>query len=163
SPASLLTVGLVLAACGPSHTVVSNRADFADEPPDLSIAFVDDFGMVGACKKDPDCPPGEQCVNGVCQRPVVNCTSDEECQNDTFCNCAVGGHDAGPCQGGECVPWGTGVDPYDPDCAGQAFLPSAFKPPKEKCHWTDAMGGQSNVIMTPLVIDLDRDHKPEIV
>src|SRR5439155_10303420 len=72
--------------------------------------------------------------------------------------------DAGPCTGGVCIPWGTGPNgTFDPDCMGGGFAAGDFKPPTVKCQWQAQNGGDSNVLVTPLVLDLDKDGKPEIV
>jgi len=53
-------------------------------------------------------------------------------------------------------------DPGDPECQGQGFSASQFVPPELKCAWTQG-GPTAGSMMTPIVADLDGDHKPEIV
>ena len=134
---------------GPSSDERDMTLVFA-APPDLTAAK--------DCTSDGDCVSPERCLRGVCQLPAVPCTNDDDCQDDTTCVCGSSG-DAGLCLDSVCRPW-TGMDPaYDPSCGPPAaFSVDEFKPPTEKCHWD---GG--TVVMTPLVIDLDKDHRPEIV
>src|SRR5207244_4090490 len=88
------------------------------------------------------------------------CSSDAECQNDTYCDCTQGGGgDAGACMGGICVPWGSGPrGTFDPGCQTQGFAIGQFVAPKLKCQWNG-----SGALVTPIVADLDGDKKPEII
>jgi hypothetical protein len=157
--APLLSLAL-LAGCshnparGPDPGVDGATAPVAD----LSVVFSDDLGTQGPCGPMNPCPAGQSCVNGACIDQGGSCNTNDDCEGDTYCNCEMGGGDAGPCQGGVCLPYGSNGVLDDPDCVGASFSPQAFKPPKLKCSWVE-----DEVIMTPLVIDLDRKGKPSIV
>ena len=163
-PVLSAVLAFLLCACG-SSTIFPRTDGGGGGARDLSISFTEDGGMPPPeCDNAHPCPVGKQCMNGKCVEAGPPCTSDDECQDDTYCAClGGGGGDAGPCMDGHCQPWGTGPQPFDPDCRGQAFLATDFKAPVVKCSWKDTMGQNSNVIMTPLVADLDKNGKPEIV
>ncbi|MSP61074.1 MAG: hypothetical protein EXR72_12160 [Myxococcales bacterium] len=136
---------------------------------DLAVPVLGDGGTsdlsvsVDQCDEQHSCPPGKRCFNNQCIPDNGVCQDDNQCQNDTYCVCANGGGDAGPCIDGACIPWGTGPrGAFDPDCQGMGFSASQFKAPVVKCHW-QAKAGDSNVLVTPIVVDLDKDGKPEIV
>jgi hypothetical protein len=129
-------------------------ADLTGFPPsDMSL-----YG--GPCDPQHPCPMGNMCFQGQCLPDNGTCSDDSQCENDTYCDCTGGGGgDAGACMGGVCIPYG--VPPrgsFNPDCHGESFSASDFKPPIVKCSWT-----QGDVIDTPVVVDLDLDGKPEIV
>ena len=149
----------IFGACN-KVTHVSGFTDGATEaPPDLSITFADvDLASTGPCGPQNPCPSGKTCANGLCIDEGGSCNTHDDCQDDNYCACAMGGGDAGPCQGGVCLPYGTNDVYTDPDCVGASFSSQAFKPPVLKCSWTG-----DSVLMTPLVVDLDKKGKPSIV
>jgi hypothetical protein len=99
-----------------------------------------------SCPATP-CPAGYTChSSGICIKDQGKCASDDECQGDTFCS------------DGSCIPYGPSTKTHDPDCKGGGFTAEKFEAPTEKCKWTS-----SAVIMSPVVVDLDGDQKPEIV
>jgi FG-GAP-like repeat len=129
---------------------------------DLSIVF-DDDAMFNGCDPQHPCPAGKVCFENGCIPDNGTCTGDDDCQNDSYCLCQGGGGqpDGGACLDGLCVPYGVGPrGPFDPDCMGPTFSPSQFVAPQVKCQYNM---GTPTVLSTPLVIDLDRDGKPEIV
>ncbi len=128
--AAALALALIPLAC--AH----ERSGGGGDTPDQGVAGC--AGCTGRCFDD-------QCIsdNGTC-------ATDDDCENDTWC------------ESGVCVPWGPPRGPFDPDCKGEAFSPGDFKPPVEKCHWLNK-NGDSKVYMTPLVLDLNQDGKPEIL
>ncbi len=91
--------------------------------------------------------------------------SDDDCENDTYCNCQVAdGGDGGACaQQGLCVAW---TKPprgqFNDKCHTPGFAPAEFKAPQLHCNWK-ADAGNDWVVMTPVVADLDNDGTPEIV
>ena len=156
---SFLLVGLGCGGChSPKRGVVTlgdggTKHDGGDAGPGLT-----------ACDDAHLCAMGDRCHDGFCIHDNGTCTDDNGCENDTYCKCASGGGDAGVCTGGVCVPWGTPPGgAYDPSCQAPSFSVTAFQSPTVKCHWTDPSGGESDVISTPIVVDLDGDGKPEIV
>ena len=155
---TLAVCSLLLAGCGTHSGSPVLDGGNADQQVSLD-------GAVGmACDDARPCPTGQRCHQSVCIPDNGTCSDDNQCQNDTYCDCTGGGGgDAGPCVGGVCVPYGDAPrGPYDPTCQAAGFPAVDFKAPTVKCHWT-APSGNSNVIMTPLVVDLDKDGKPEIV
>ncbi len=159
---NLVLFALAFAACG-TNTVGNPHGD-GGGPADLTINFNDDGPMQTTCDDQHPCGTGHVCYNGICIPDNGMCTDDDQCENDTYCDCtAGGGGDMGPCMGGICVPYGDGPRGlFDPGCMGGGFAATDFKNPTVKCHWTNK-AGDSNVIVTPLVVDLDKDGKPEIV
>jgi hypothetical protein len=64
---------------------------------------------------------------------------------------------------GVCIAYQDGE--RDPMCSGNGFSASEFKPPVDRCQWP-APGSTPiarDVVMTPVVVDLDGDGKSEIV
>ena len=114
------------------------------------------------CEKDADCGSGQRCVDNTCITDSGSCATDEDCQGDTYCACPPVVK-ASSCA---CLPWGHKPrGKGDDTCQGQAFEPGEFKNPVLKCQWpaAGATPAYSNVISTPLVIDLENDGQPEIV
>ncbi len=130
--------------------------------PGKPIATAED-AAVPNCAQGTPCPSGQRCYQADCIPDNGLCQTDDECQNDTYCDCLGGGsasgNDGGLCVGGVCVPWGLGPRGlFNPDCISPGFSPADFESPTVKCQWTD-----SDVITTPLLVDLDLDQQPEIV
>ena len=162
-------VSVAVAGCGTStsghYLPPINYGDGGG--PDLVFTFASDDGggpdlaVPGvACSDQNPCPMGKRCVDGTCLPDNGSCVNDNTCENDTYCDCAGGGGgDAGACLNGACVPYGIAPrGPFDPGCQNQSFPSTDLKAPIVKCSWIE-----DNVIVTPLVIDLDLDGKPEIV
>ena len=101
-----------------------------------------------ACAADKPCGSSRRCVVGVCVADNGSCTTDNDCSNDTRCY-------AGSCVGFDAC---KKLMPYDQDCKGQVFTPEQFKAPTVSCRLP---GLQS--LSIPIVADLDRDGKPEVI
>ena len=93
------------------------------------------------------CPEGQFCNNGFCVTQTA-CTDDEDCQNDTYCDPAVG-----------CIPWGQppGKD-FDPSC--QTGLPPGNFAPTVKCEFSTPPAGDPfpdhrDVQATPMVVNFN--------
>jgi hypothetical protein len=158
-----ILLALSLCACAP-HRGDGGPKSLGDD----AGAGVDGGGDGGLMQKVPcddthPCPSGQLCYASHCIPDNGPCVSDDDCENDSYCDCTGGaGGDlaTAPCV---CVPYGDGPrGSYAPGCGGPAFSASAFLAPVQKCHWTNSAGA-SSVIMTPLVVDLNNDGKPEIV
>jgi hypothetical protein len=115
------------------------------------------------CSQDSDCHAGRRCIAQRCQVDHGDCTSDNDCEDDTYCACP-------PELSSErcaCVPWGSPprLQPNDPSCAGAVFQPEDFKNPILKCSWPPAgtPPAYKDSLSSPVVIDLDGDGAPEIV
>lgn len=109
-----------------------------------------------ACGGVRSCPLGSRCVAGACVAAPPTCTSDLDCPGDRRCQ-------VGPDGKKTCAPYAPGA--FDPDCSGVPFRAEALRTPVVACQWP-APGESvdwSNVIMTPLVIDVDGDGQPEIL
>jgi hypothetical protein len=159
----LFSLALVL-GCGPD-TGRFVPGDGGGGPPgsDMTINFGDGGPPFMGCDDQHACPTGQRCFMNQCIPDNGTCNSDDDCENDTYCDCTGGGGgpDMGACMGGVCIPYGTGPRGlFDPDCMGAAFQPSQFVAPKIKCQYN---AGTPTVLNTPLVVDLDLDGKPEIV
>jgi len=114
------------------------------------------------CEADADCGGGRRCIDNTCIMDNGTCSTDEDCQGDTYCACPP----IIKASGCACLPWGRKPRGKGDDlCQGQAFEPGAFKNPVLKCQWppAGAVPAYKNVISTPLVIDLENDGQPEIV
>ncbi len=86
------------------------------------------------------------CSHGVCV-PLVPCTSDNQCENDTKCNPAMG-----------CVPWDGQMPPYDPNCVN-VVTPGVLAP-KVRCEFNAAPAGDAfpnhlDVQSTPVVVNFN--------
>jgi FG-GAP-like repeat len=121
----------------------------ADSGP-AETAQINDFGPAvdaSACDKVV-CKSGHWCHIGRCILKQAPCKDDGACINDTRC------------VNGTCLPWGAQLAQQDSTCSVgvKPFAASALKAPVFHCSWT---GG--NVMMTPVVADLNGDGKPEIL
>ncbi|HNK44415.1 MAG TPA: VCBS repeat-containing protein [Pseudomonadota bacterium] len=154
-----LAFGLLLAsACSPARLGVDEEDGLRDGGDSTSTDM--STGPGKPCGADSPCPMGWLCHMGQCVPDRGTCCSDNDCQNDTRCSVQVG--DGGSC--GVCLDWKDGES--DAMCKGNGFSATEFKAPIDHCQWP-AKGAPapvaSDVVMTPLVIDLDGDAKPEIV
>lgn len=88
----------------------------------------------------------EICSHGVCV-PLVSCTSDDDCKNDTKCDPAKG-----------CVPWDQTPPGYDPSCVN-VVAPGILQP-KVRCEFSvapagDPFQGHVDVQGTPIVVNFN--------
>src|SRR5262245_39419316 len=98
---------LFVAGCG-TTSITYPPGDGGASGSDINFNF-DFAGQQASCDDQHPCPPGRRCYDSMCIPDNGTCANDDECQNDTYCDCTGGGGaDAGPCVGGVCVPWGTG-------------------------------------------------------
>lgn len=86
------------------------------------------------------------CSHGTCV-PLVPCTTDDNCKNDTKCDPAVG-----------CVPWEQSSPPYDPTCVN-VVTPGILQP-KVRCEFStappsDPFPGHVDVQGTPIVVNFN--------
>ncbi len=139
--AIVLALALSAAACGQSNSNHSGDGGSGDGG---------GGDMVDPC--DPSlCMAPRVCRFMTCIDPPAACTTDGDCENDSYCN------------GGECIPYGLGPrGPFDPDCKR---LTTSGMIPKTKCEWTDPPSGDPypnhhEVLSTPLVVDFDFDNDP---
>src|SRR5205807_2066167 len=117
----------------------------------------DDAGVnvdqAAPCSATKPCAGSLRCYAGQCIPDNGTCLADNDCQNDTYCNCS---DDA--CTIKICLPYGTpprGLS--NTMCTATIDVP-ALEWPKVRCSWQ--MGA---VTMTPVVADLDGDGMPEIL
>lgn len=100
-------------------------------------------GAVTDCSEP--CPDGQTCSHGVCI-PIAPCTSDDECQYDTYCEPGVG-----------CLPWEDKVPDYDPNCI--QVTAAGVLQPSIQCEFSappanDPFPGHVDVQATPIVVHL---------
>ena len=96
----------------------------------------------------PPCTAEQVCSHGTCV-PLEPCTNDDQCQNDTYCDPAVG-----------CLPWGTHDPPNDPGCV--QVIPPGVLAPRVQCEFgaappNDPFPNHVDVQGTPVVVNF---HKP---
>src|SRR5947209_10872938 len=157
--AGMCLIGLFATGCSTASHGGAGFGDLGGEEStsDLAVSFTDDGGnWNGPCDDaQHPCAQGQRCYMSMCIADNGNCTSDNDCQNDTYCDCTGGrGGDAGPCMGGVCVPWGVGPKgTFDPDCTTPGFSATQFVAPKIKCQW-GAGNMASGTLVTPIVADL---------
>src|SRR5207237_875231 len=78
------------------------------------------------------------------------CTTDDDCQNDTYC------------QDGHCVPYGTASrGGFNPGC--NRLVPAGLLSPQIFCEWSGPASGDpfpnhKQVLSTPLVVDFNFDN-----
>lgn len=93
------------------------------------------------------CMPGEICSHGACV-PQQTCTTDNDCDFDTFCDEAAG----------LCLPWEGQNPEHDPECI-QVSVPGLLSP-KIKCEFAaapvnDPFPGHVDVQGTPVVVNFN--------
>jgi hypothetical protein len=135
-----LTASLILLLCLPG--CAPPRTGGVDDP---GGGGADMATPAGSCPQVA-CPAGALCYKGACVPDRGPCTSDDDCQDDSFCD------------GGRCIPYGPRTRMNDPTCKGGGFTAEKFDAPVIRCEWT-----RSPVIMSPVVADLDGDRLPEIL
>jgi hypothetical protein len=102
------------------------------------------------------CGAGFVCYEGTCILQQPACNTDDQCQNDSYCNTTL--H--------ECIPYGTDGRTSSPSCV--SVVPVGIFAPAILCEFTSAPAGDSkpgflNVIATPTVATFDPGGKPSIV
>ena len=142
---SVTVVTLWLGAC--SGGTIGSMGDSGTSPGQeaggpVDRGFVGTEGSMATCP----CSSGLVCYNGKCVVDRGACAKDNDCQGDTFCH------------NGRCVPYGAGTKTSDPACKNAGFTSEKLAAPTLRCKWS-----KSGVRMSPMVVDLDRDKKPEIV
>lgn len=151
-----LSAGLaVVVSCSPIRLGV-------DEDSGKDGGDTEDQGTIPKtpCGPEKPCPTGWLCHESECVPDRGACCSDDDCQNDT--RCSTQSSDGGSC--GICLDWKDGES--DKMCQGNGFSATDFKAPVDHCQWPPKGGtppSSRDVVMTPLVIDLDADGLPEIV
>ncbi len=106
-------------------------------------------GMTQACAT---CMAPKVCRFGACIDPPVGCTSDDMCQDDSYC------------EAGECIPYPIGPrGPTDPMCKRLQII--GLFAPRAQCEWKappagDPFPDHKNVLSTPLVVDFNSDNDP---
>ncbi|MBI2392891.1 MAG: VCBS repeat-containing protein [Deltaproteobacteria bacterium] len=107
----------------------------------------------GEC--NPPCAAGFTCWKGACIQEQP-CTKDDECQNDTYCDPALG----------KCIPYGAPGKVNNPDCA--SVVPVGLFAPEVYCEFGKAPDGDThptflNVLATPMVATFEKGGTPSIV
>ena len=118
-------------------------------PPDRPVVIENMLGCRGsACSMAVPCSQGQRCLEGVCVTGGDSCSDDSVCQDDSRCF------------RGACLPWDAckKAGSFDPECKGVAFTPAEFKAPVIGCKLSSFQS-----LSVPIVADLDRDGKPEVL
>lgn len=146
---SLLGIASV-PACSARHDAMDwNPPSSEQTPPRPPADFENADGCRGRpCGEQVPCGGTDQCLNGVCMPDLGTCMSGDDCSDDRRC------------YHGACVPFEacSRLAPFDGRCMGGVFPPDQFLQPEVSCHLRDVQ-----VMSTPVVADLDRDGKPEVV
>ncbi|NUP05105.1 MAG: VCBS repeat-containing protein [Polyangiaceae bacterium] len=134
------------------------------------------------------CPGSEVCSFLECVTPGIDCTDDKQCAADEYCDFSLGetegeGGDGGGSGGGsemctssapqptgKCMPkppvCPDGTDPGDPpSCVTQCEYhpPTGVFSPELKYAWGDPANTTSNVMMSPVVVQLDDDNCDDVI
>ena len=152
----VLTGMLLLGACSPARQGVEGGARDGSVDPSEDMSS----NPNPSCDPGSPCPSGWRCHMAQCVPDRGTCCSDNDCLNDTHCSVQMG--DGGSC--GICLDWKDGES--DAMCKGNGFSATEFKAPVDHCQWPPKGGpapAAGDVVMTPLVIDIDGDASPEIV
>ena len=130
----------------------------------------EDLACDGLC-----CPDGQVCSFNQCEQPGVECIDASECGDAEYCEYSLGDPEMGGgemCQGGVSLQTGKCL-PEPPNCAegeepkeGEPitclpkceYVPDGAFAPAVKYHWD-----KGDVMMAPIVIQLDDDNCDEIV
>jgi len=103
----------------------------------------------GGATCTPACAAGQICWSGSCI-PDIPCGTDDDCQNDTYC------------QMGHCVPYGTSPrGGFNPGCG--RLSPAGLLSPQIFCEWSGPQPGDPypnhrQVLSTPVVVDFNFDN-----
>ena len=129
----------------------------ADKNRDVGVGAMD-LGVVDASSVDASpcgdmaCAGAQVCRFDSCIDPPPACTSDAQCEDDSYCEMD------------ECIPYGVGPrGAFNPAC--ETLQLAGVFAPKPKCEWTappagDPFPNHHNVLVTPLVVDFDFDDDP---
>lgn len=122
------------------------------------------------------CDAGEVCSFLQCLTPGATCTDDKDCAEGEFCDFSLGepsggGGAGGGCTGGVELPDGKcmpkppvcpdGTEPGDPPTcitSCEYHPPTGEFSPTLKFAWGDPMNTTHNVMMSPIVVQLDDDN-----
>ena len=104
----------------------------------------------------PPCGAGLTCYAGTCIPVQPPCKSDNDCQNDSYCDAASHA----------CVPYGPPGKDHNPDCA--SLVPVGLFAPATYCEFRAAPAGDKfpahlNVLATPGVATFGPGELPSIV
>jgi hypothetical protein len=164
----LVILVLAAAACGSSSSPAKPASTGPATPmPDLgatpAVIPIDQLPVLGASVDAGDpavvtcgaasCASGQECRFGACIDSAPPCTTDRDCQDDSFCN------------GGLCTPFGLGPNGSTSAACKRLEAPGIFAPTVQ-CEWRAPADGTTfpqhrNVLSTPLVVDFDFDGDPK--
>jgi hypothetical protein len=98
------------------------------------------------------CTAGQRCVLDRCIRDLGTCTTDNECQSDSYC------------REGVCVPYGVPMERRANNMCRTTISIDSLRP-SVQCRWSGPPMGDANpnhhqAMSTPAVADLDLDDDP---
>ena len=146
---TVLCVGLTTGCTALRETDDGEDTMDPGTPPGDPVVVENPIGCRGrVCSAAAPCGSGQRCLEGVCVTAGDPCQDDSSCQDDSRC------------YKGTCLGWAAckKLGSFDPECKGVAFTPAEFKAPVVGCKLA---GFQS--LSVPIVADLDRDGKPEVL
>ena len=146
---TVLCVGLTTGCTALRETDDGEDTMDPGTPPGDPVVVENPIGCRGrVCSAAAPCGSGQRCLEGVCVTAGDPCQDDSSCQDDSRC------------YKGTCLGWDAckKLGSFDPECKGVAFTPAEFKAPVIGCKLA---GFQS--LSVPIVADLDRDGKPEVL
>jgi hypothetical protein len=143
-------VAALVIGCGPHNS--GDRPDGGGGGDDAGAG--DDGGVTGdgGCA----CAAPEVCRFSTCIDPPASCASDDDCQDDSYCD------------NGECIPYPLGPRGNNNMGCKRPADPAFFSP-QPQCSWpgtndiSNDFPQHTNVLTTPLVADFDFDNDPKTV
>jgi len=144
--------------CAPGSACIDNRCvarmdagAFDGALPDAGRA--DTAGCTTPCAAA-CCEEGELCVADACLPDLGECTTSDDCSEDSFCDADLG----------RCIPYDPPARDRDPECS-RVILAGAFSPTVQ-CEFNEAPEGDAfpahlHVLSTPLVVDFRIDAGPD--
>ncbi|MFI5299376.1 MAG: hypothetical protein ACHREM_14880 [Polyangiales bacterium] len=153
-----VAIALLASGCsgGGSTGTIGGGPDGAGTDADTGIGIQFETGETGACGFG--CPTNQYCYNGACIEQQPPCKTDDDCQNDTYCDATT--H--------TCIPYGPPGKTSNPDCV--SVVPVGIFAPAVLCEFIAAPATDPpeyaaflNVLATPTVATFEVGGMPSVV